>query len=253
LRSTVAQKRNYVLHLETFSPFRAYTVAMVTPAAASDRPLRKDAERNRQRILQAAREVFAEHGLSASLDAIAAHAGVGVGTVYRRFPDKAELIDALFEEGVDSVVAVAREGLAIEDPWDGLVHFLIRVQELQAADRGLRELMLASQGERRCSSSARERIAPVAGQLLARAQAAGVVRADVAISDLPLTQFAIGALRDHTRDEAPELWRRLMTLVLDGLRPSRDTTTPFPEPPLPPEALDRVLRGCPGAGPGRRG
>jgi AcrR family transcriptional regulator len=226
---------------------------MSTPAATPDRPLRKDAERNRQRILEAAREVFAEHGLSASLDAIAAHAGVGVGTVYRRFPDKAELIAALFEEGVEKVVAVAHEGLAIEDPWDGLVHFLIGAQELQASDRGLRELMLASQGELRCSGSARERIAPVAGQLLLRAQAAGVVRADLAISDLPLTQFAIGAMRDHTRDEAPELWRRLMTIVLDGLRPSRDTTTPFPEPPLAPEALDRVLRGCPTAGPGRRG
>lgn len=237
-----------------FSPFRAYTVTMATPASASDRPLRKDAERNRRRILQAAREVFARDGLSASLDAIAAHAGVGVGTVYRRFPDKAELIDALFEQGVDNVVAVAEEGLAIEDPWDGLVHFLVGTQELQAADRGLRELMLASQGERRCSSSARERIGPVAGQLLARAQAAGAVRADLAVSDLPLTQFAIGALRDHTRDEAPELWRRLMTIVLDGLRPARETTTALPVPPLAPEALDRVLRGCPSAGPpGRRG
>lgn len=225
---------------------------MATPATSAERPLRKDAERNRQRILQAAREVFAEHGLSASLDAIAAHAGVGVGTVYRRYPDKEGLIDALFEEGVDRVVAVAQEGLAIEDPWDGLVHFLVRTQELQAADRGLRELMLASRGERRCSSSARERIGPVAGQLLARAQQAGAVRADVAISDLPLTQFAIGALRDHTRDESPELWRRLMTIVLDGLRPSRETTTPFTAPPLAPDALDRVLRGCPAAGPGRR-
>lgn len=218
---------------------------MGTPASPAERPLRKDAERNRRRIVEAAREVFAERGLGASLDEIARHAGVGVGTVYRRFPDKEALIDHLFDEGVERIVALAQEGLAIEDPWEGLVHFLVRGQELQAADRGLRELMLASGGERRCSTSARERISPVAGRLLARAQEAGVVRADLSVTDLPLTQFAIGALRDHAHHEDPEVWRRLVTLVLDGLRPARGATTPMPTPPLAPEALDRVLRGCP--------
>src|SRR3954470_22243281 len=78
-----------------------------------DRPLRKDAERNRQRIMAAAGQLFAEVGLAASLDAVAERAGVGVGTVYRRFPDKESLIDALFEERIDAVVAIAEECLAI--------------------------------------------------------------------------------------------------------------------------------------------
>ncbi|MDX6685079.1 MAG: hypothetical protein QOF86_1207, partial [Baekduia sp.] len=87
------------------------------PTAPDERPLRKDAERNRQRILDAARALFAEEGLHATLDAVAARAGVGVGTVYRRFADKEALIDALFEERIDEVVEIAEAALAVEDPW----------------------------------------------------------------------------------------------------------------------------------------
>src|ERR1700730_8059433 len=95
-----------------------------TSPPASERPLRQDAERNRLRILQAAREVFADRGLDASLDQIAVHAGVGVGTVYRRFPDKDALIDALFEERIGEVAAAGQDALAAPDPWQGLVDFL---------------------------------------------------------------------------------------------------------------------------------
>src|SRR6187551_3752942 len=103
------------------------------------RPLRADAERNRRRILVAAAEVFAKRGLDAGLDEIARHAGVGTGTVYRRFPDKALLIDALFESRIDSLLEVARTALARPDAWDGLVHFLEKSIEMQQADRGLKE------------------------------------------------------------------------------------------------------------------
>ena len=106
------------------------------------RPLRRDAERNRQRILDAARVVFAERGLSGSLDDIARQAGVGVGTVYRRFPDKELLIDALFEERIEEIADVARAAADHPDPWEGLVDFLTRTQELQSRDRGLKELVL---------------------------------------------------------------------------------------------------------------
>src|SRR6188768_1525257 len=88
------------------------------------RPLRSDAERNRQRILQAAEEVFAARGLDASLDDIAAAAGVGVGTVYRRFPDKDALIDALFEDKIRRVHALAEAGLTEPDPWEALAGFM---------------------------------------------------------------------------------------------------------------------------------
>src|SRR3954449_11052411 len=86
--------------------------------------LRKDAERNRQRIVDAATELFAERGLAVTLNDIAHHADVGVGTVYRRFPDKDLLIDALFEERVQEMLDLAEESLACEDAWQGLVSFL---------------------------------------------------------------------------------------------------------------------------------
>src|SRR4030081_3887646 len=89
-----------------------------------ERPLRKDAERNRQRILEAARELFTQQGLGVTLNDIAHHAGCGVGTVYRRFPDKEQLIDALFEERVGELVARAEEALSDRDPWLGLIGFL---------------------------------------------------------------------------------------------------------------------------------
>src|ERR1700761_3684746 len=103
------------------------------------RPLRRDAERNRQRILAAAAEVFNERGLDVSLDEIARHAGVGVGTVYRRFRTKEELIEALFMDRLDSVATIADEAYANPDAWCGLVSFMERMAEIMAGDVGLRQ------------------------------------------------------------------------------------------------------------------
>ena len=110
----------------------------------ADRPLRADAQRNRQRLLEAAHDLFAERGLSVTLDDIARRAGVGVGTAYRRFGSRDELITALFEERMHEILALADEAMAIENPWEGLVTFLTRMVELQASDRGLKEVMLGS-------------------------------------------------------------------------------------------------------------
>src|SRR3954453_17931999 len=103
----------------------------------TDRPLRADAERNRERILDAAREAFAEDGLDVGLHEIARRAGVGGGTVYRRFPDKQELIEALFEDRIAEVLGIAEEALAEEDGWTGLEHFLRRSCALKVADHDL--------------------------------------------------------------------------------------------------------------------
>src|SRR6516225_10472446 len=105
------------------------------------RPLRRDAERNRQRILKAAAEVFNERGLDVSLDEIARHAGVGVGTVYRRFRTKEELIEALFLDRLDSVAAIADEADANPDAWCGLVSFMERMAEIMEGDLGLRQML----------------------------------------------------------------------------------------------------------------
>lgn len=209
----------------------------------TDRPLRRDAERNRVRILQAAREVFAERGLSASLEDIAHHAGVGIGTVYRRYPDKRELIDALFEERIALVVGVLEEGLADPDPWSGFVRGLEGMLELQAADRGLMELMVGGvcAGDR--TLRARGCIAPLALRLLQRAQEDGRVRPDLEHGDIPLLQLTLGSLVDATRDTHPDLWRRYFAVVLDGLRTQRRRPTPLPGLDLCVEQVEETMRG----------
>jgi AcrR family transcriptional regulator len=203
------------------------------------RPLRRDAERNRQRILSAAGELFAERGLGVTLDDIARHAGVGVGTVYRRFPDKEVLIDALFEQRLQTLCEAAETGLAHPDPWDGLVLFLQRGGELQARDRGLKELLGSSAYGGGCVVRARDRLRALVTRLFDRAKDAGVVRADAAALDAPLIFLMLGAVMDRTRDVEPELWRRYLGLVLDGLRPH--AAAPLPRPALAPEQFDAVM------------
>jgi AcrR family transcriptional regulator len=211
---------------------------MSTTAA---RPLRRDAERNRHRILEAAAEAFAERGLTISMDDIAEHAGVGVGTVYRRFPQKELLIEALFEERVGELVALAEEGLDAEDPWQGLVGFLERAQALQATNRGLKELVLSTAHGRERVACVRERLGPLADELVRRAQATGQLRADVDGTDLPLIQVMLGAVVDVTRDVAPETWRRMLAIIVDGLRAS-EPHTPLPAPALDNDEIDSAMR-----------
>jgi AcrR family transcriptional regulator len=201
-----------------------------TSPPASERPLRRDAERNRLRILQAAREVFADRGLDASLDQIAAHAGVGVGTVYRRFPDKDALIDALFEERIDEVAAAGQRALSAPDPWEGLVGFLHQANALQARDRGLKQALLAGGAQR--TERAREKVVPIATELVTRAQQAGSLRADLDPLDLAVIQLMVSAIADMTREVSPELWQRALTIIIDGLATTRKAPTPLPGKPL---------------------
>jgi AcrR family transcriptional regulator len=209
---------------------------------AGVRSLRRDAERNRRLIIDGARVVFAERGLRGSYDDIAREAGVGVGTVYRRFPDRQQLIDALFEEALEEIVAIAEEGLAAEDPWQGLVHFLVRVQERQCADRGLREIIVSSDhGESRLSR-VHALIAPRVDRLIGRAQDAGVVRDDIDMADLGIMQIAVCAVADATGDGAPDAWRRTLGVLLDGLQPARQTVQPLTASALTLDQFDAAVQ-----------
>jgi AcrR family transcriptional regulator len=191
---------------------------MPESALSSQRPLRRDAERNRQRILDAAHVVFAAHGLSASHDDIADEAGVGVGTVYRRFPDKEQLIDALFEARIEEIADAARAAADHPDPWEALVALLMRMQEMQSEDRGLKEIVLGGARGAKRGQVARSLIEPLVARVLQRAKDANVVRSDIELTDLPLIQLAIGTIAESSRDIAPDVWRRMMTVVVDGLR-----------------------------------
>jgi AcrR family transcriptional regulator len=210
-----------------------------------ERPLRRDAERNRQRILDAAQELFTERGLGVTLNDIAHHAEVGVGTVYRRFPDKQQLIDALFDERIGEIVTLAEEGLADPDPWEGLAGFLERGLEAQACNRGLKELLHNTPEGSALVESARDRLLPLLGELVERARDAGALRADVEPQDLPLVQMMIGEVIDRTRDVDPDLWRRYLELVLRGLRADPDLTAPLSVDAPDVGQVDRVMRSQP--------
>lgn len=213
----------------------------VDPSPASEPRLRRDAERNRRRILHAAADAFAAGGLSVSMDEIARRAGVGVGTVYRRFPDKELLIDALFEQRVDELVGLAEKALANEDGWVGLVQFFETFLAVQAADRGLKEVVLSTAHGQERVRHARARIGPAVRALVERAQAQGELRPDVVGPDVALVQFMVGAIVDYTRDVEPDAWRRSLAIVLDGLRTRRDGPSPLPTPPLRDDQLDRAM------------
>ncbi|MBR7743417.1 TetR/AcrR family transcriptional regulator [Phycicoccus sp. BSK3Z-2] len=204
-------------------------------------PLRKDAAANRERLLRAASDLFAERGLEVTLNDIAHHAGVGVGTAYRRFANKEEVIDALLEERMAGVEDVAREAAADPDPWDGVVHFLEGALALQHGDRGLAEMMNNPVlGDARVDE-VRERIAPIVTEIVERAKAAGVVRPDLDQSDLIFVQLALSTVMERTQVLAPDLYRRYLALFLDGIRTDRETLTTLPTRALSSQETHEVM------------
>lgn len=213
--------------------------------ARPGRLLRADAERNRQRILAAAAELFTERGLEPSLDDVARHAGVGVGTVYRRFPDKASLADALFDERIDALVALAEQAQAEPDAWAALVSFLERSAEILVSNRGLRQiLMFAAEGHDR-GICARERMRPAIESLIERAQADGQVRADLRPTDVPIIEFMVAAAAEYAWQVRPTVWRRYLALILDALRPASASGRPLPEPELSPDEMAEIVQSNP--------
>ena len=200
---------------------------MSTAAEATARPLRKDAELNRQKILQAAAEVFAARGLEVTLDDIAAHAGVGVGTVYRRFPSKDALIEALFESKIDRMVATAEAAAADPDGWRAFVEFLHTTTQQQAEDRGLHMVLHSARYGHDRVANARERMAVPVGRLIDAAKAAGGLRADFEVTDVPMILVMINGLAMKASGTDPCLYRRYLDIVIEGLkeRPDRDELT----------------------------
>ena len=209
--------------------------------ATAERPLRRDAERNRERLLAAARLLFAERGLDVSMDDIADRAGGGVGTAYRRFRNRDELIDALFEDRMAQFVALAEEALGEPDPWGALTGFLERSIAMQAADRGFKELVVGHHSACDRVATVRERMLPLVRRLVERARDAGELRADVSELDVPLFSVMLGSVADFAHDTEPELWRRYLTLVLDGLRARPAPTTALTPAPLNVAQLDSAM------------
>jgi AcrR family transcriptional regulator len=198
-------------------------MASPTPPATPHHALRADAERNRQLILETARRAFAERGLGVRLDEIAQEAGIGIGTVYRRFKNKDELVHALFEHAMDEVVELADECLAQDAEGTGLRRFFEGALRLMASDRGLRQLLTGiPNASVELATLGRRRIEPRVTRLAANAHAAGRLRCDLGADDLPVVQLMLTAAMEATEPVQPDMWERYATLVLDALEPGLD-------------------------------
>jgi AcrR family transcriptional regulator len=182
--------------------------------------------------------VFRDHGVAATLNDVAHHTGVGVGTVYRHFSDKEQLIDALFDDMVETVDGYLREALEEPDAWTGLTRALEKVCEVQAFDRGLREVMLGTGRGPKRQQQMRERVAPRVDVIVGRAQEQGTLRGDITPPDFPILQLMLGAVSDHTGQA--ELWRRYLPLLFDGLR-ARPSNTPLPELQVSDDSLQEAI------------
>jgi AcrR family transcriptional regulator len=224
------------------------------PAAARGGPrrLRVDAERNRAALLDAAREVFAEQGLEAPLEEIALRAGVGIATLYRRFPTRTQLVAAALVDKVTQYAEAAEQALAIPDPWAGFVSYVERICDLQADDRGLSDLLSmalpADEDIERLRRLANDRVA----ELIGRAKAAGRLREEFAGEDLLLLLVAHAAVVHVTGEDAPSAGRRFVALMFDAFGP-RDGPSSLPMAPSRAQMRRAMVRLAGERGCGERG
>ncbi len=198
---------------------------MTRPAAPSplaDRPLRADARRNRDAVLKAARKVFSDQGRDAQMDAIAARAKVGVGTVYRHFPTKDALMEELVRDSFRALVPRWRAALERPDPWEAFVELMWSAAEMHADDRGFTEAIAAAKMAIADELVEELGLRAALTELVRRCQAAGQMRADVGPDDLQALFCGLGAVMMHEPGGSGS-WRGYLTIMLDGLRPPAAT------------------------------
>jgi AcrR family transcriptional regulator len=200
---------------------------------------RSHARRNHESLVLAAREVFAERGVEASLEEIARRAGVGVGTLYRHFATRDALVEAVFERRIGEFVAVAEHAAAGPDGWLAFVALLEQTLAIQADDRLLKDVFLRTPPGTGRVQQARAEMRRVFEAVLERARAEGGLRDDFAFPDLALLFWSFAPLMDATADAAPDAWRRHLHWLLDGLRAG--SATPPPEPPLTSEQFELTV------------
>jgi AcrR family transcriptional regulator len=208
-------------------------------ATTAPRPRRADAERNRARILAAASELFAERGLDASMPDLAERAGVGVGTLYRAFPDKDHLLGAVMAERLRWFAVQIEAATAAADPWTAFTDVIWKGAALHVKDRAFHQCMRGAL-ELPEVREARGRTLDAFQRLIDRAQGAGVMRADVVAEDVPMLLAGVGLSRVAGPGAA---WERHLAVVIDGLR--ADGAHPLPSRPLTRAQLDAIVRELP--------
>jgi AcrR family transcriptional regulator len=200
--------------------------------------LRRDAARNRDKLIEAARASFAEQGLHVPLEVVAERACVGIGTLYRRFPTRDALIAAAFEHRVAEYARVAEAARDDPDPWAGFADFIAHICEMQVADRGLGDVLTRTFPAATGLEEQRDRAHASVVRLIERAKLAGNLRADVTPEDVPLLLMANAGVVEATGESATAASRRLVGLMLAGFRAAADDIAP----PVDPRAMYRALR-----------
>lgn len=213
--------------------------------------LRSDAQANHDRILTAARTVFADHGLDAKLADVAEAAGVGVGTIYRRFTNKEGLVEALFASRLRELATVASQADEMDDAWAGLVHILHQGSRMMADDHGLRDLMLPTRGHTDPPLplasltneviSARYLLIELSSRIVQRAKDSGDLRTDFSSTDIPVLILAVQTASDFARPRTDDMWQRMLGFAIDGLRTSRDAPTTLAVSALSHAEMDKAM------------
>jgi AcrR family transcriptional regulator len=211
----------------------------VSGIAGEQSGMRSHARRNHELLVLAAREVFAERGVEASLEEIARRAGVGVGTLYRHFATRDALVEAVFERRIGEFVAIAEAAGAEPDAWLAFTGFLEGMLAIQAGDRLLKDVFLRSPPGTGPVQQARADMRRLFEGVLERAREQGGLRGDFAFPDLALLLWSFAPLIDATAESAPEAWRRHLHWLLDGLRAG--AATPAPVPPLTPGQFELAV------------
>lgn len=215
-------------------------------STASQEPrLRRDAVSNAAKISRAAAEAFARRGLDVSMADVAELAGVGVGTVYRRFGSKDALIDRLFLDKVDEIISITESAAGGDDAGEAFLGFVSATCELLAGNKGLRQLMLGSTNHSaEFGVVATTRLMPRLQELTDRAKAAGWLRESFAANDFSLIALAVHGVSDFAGDEHPDLWRRTLRMMIDGIRLGIDeVNVPTPPPLTDDEVVTQAVNG----------
>ena len=191
-----------------------------TPTVAA-KPKRADAQRNRERILTAAKAVFAEQGTDAPMEEVARVADVGVGTLYRHFPTKQALLGELLAERFRLFHTEAVRALeSVDDPWESFAGTLWRNAEYAALDVGLQDAMFRGEGSWERAAEPLGQLSEAMGEIIRRGQEAGVIREDFTVSDIPLMMCGVTSAMANTHPDGRKMdWRRHLELLLDGVKP----------------------------------
>ncbi len=177
-------------------------------------------------MLDAARRCFAEDGLDVRMEKVARKAGVGVGTVYRHFPTKEDLLQALADDRFAGLAEAARTALGDPDPWNGFADFMRHSAKVMAEDRALSEAM--DQRSDMCAQAAEEaKLLETVGELIERAQAEGALREDVVPEDVPSLICGLGRATRGAEGRPTMSWERYLGIILAGLRPPVDAPLPL--------------------------